>query len=380
MDLPYDSSRLDRLMDEAGADVLLVGTRHNIRYLCGGYYYHFYARFTAVAQAVYTPLLGIPKNQPDKAFFVGIAGEVGQINDQDVWVPEFISAGANVRPNPIASAQKTAEAIKARGLEKGTIATEFHFLASTTMDCLRKELPDATFIEVMPIMEELRAIKTPEELAIMNRITQADSEAIQESFRNSPQGATTFEIASMVEQEMTKRGLLFLWVFTCAGNTMLRSPSEKVWEMGEVLHLDAGGAYDDYLTDVCRMGVRGEPTPLADEIYKACLSTQDKVRAAIKPGAVCGDLFEFGNKTFGETDFGDLGYFIIHGVGLVSHELPRFAQGVERKLEEGMVISVETDVRHPDVGYVKIEDTVAVTADGCVGMGDLGRENWAIVD
>ena len=150
--------------------------------------------------------------------------------------------------------------------------------------------------------------------------------------------------------------------------------------MGEVLHLDAGGAYDDYLTDVCRMGVRGEPTPLADEIYKACLSTQDKVRAAIKPGAVCGDLFEFGNKTFGETDFGDLGYFIIHGVCLVSHELPRFAQGVERKLEEGMVISVETDVRHPDVGYVKIEDTVAVTADGCVGMGDLGRENWAIVD
>lgn len=380
MQLPYDNSKLDRLMDEAGADILLVGTRHNIRYLCGGYYFHFYERFTAIAQGAYTPLLGIVKNRPDQAFFVGIAGEVGQIEDQNVWVPEFINAGANVRPNPTTSAEKAAEAIRARGLGKGAIATEFDFLPSTAVDCLRKELPGAAFIEAMPIMEEIRAIKTPEELAIMSRITHADSEAIQETFRNAPKGSTTLEIASMVEREMTNRGLLFLWVFTCAGNKMLRAPSGKVWERGEVLHLDAGGACGDYLTDVCRMGVRGEPTPLADEIYKACLVTQDKVREAIKPGAICGDLYEYGNKVLEETGFSDLGNFVIHGVGLVSHELPRFAPGVERKLEEGMVISVETDVRHPDEGYIKIEDTVAVTAGGCEGMGDLGRDNWAVVD
>ena len=42
-----------------------------------------------------------------------------------------------------------------------------------------------------------------------------------------------------------------------------------------------------------------------------------------------------------------------------------------------MVLSIETDVRHPEVGYVKIEDTVAVTADGCEGLGGLCREEWA---
>jgi Xaa-Pro aminopeptidase len=376
MQLPYDNSKLDRLMDEAGADILLVGTRHNIRYLCGGYYYHFYERFTAIAQGAYTPMLGIPKGQPSKAFFVGIAGEVGQIEDQNIWVPEFINAGANVRPNSVTSAEKAAEAIKARGLDKGTIATEADFFSSIAIDCLRRELSGATFIEAIPIMEELRAIKSPEELAIMSRITHADSEAIQETFHNAPKGSTTREIAHMVEREMTNRGLLF----PGGGNTMLRAPSGKVWEKGEVLHLDAGGAESDYLTDVCRMGVRGEPTPLADEIYKACLATQDKVREAIKPGAVCGDLYELGNKALEETGHGDLVNFIIHGVGLVSHELPRFASGVERQLEEGMVISVETDVRHPDEGYIKIEDTVAVTAGGCEGMGDLGRGNWAIVN
>jgi Xaa-Pro aminopeptidase len=378
MQLPYDSPKLDSLMEEAGADVLLVGTRHNVRYLCGGYYYHFYERFTAISQAVYTPLLGIPKNQPDKAFYVGIAGEIGQIQDRNIWVPEFINAGANVQPNPITSAEKTAEAIKARGLAKATIATEFHFLPSTAMDCLKNELPGATFVEATPIMEEMRAIKAPEELEIIRRITQADSEAIQGTFRNTPKDSTIHEIARILEREMTNRGLLFLWVFTCAGNTMLRAPSGKVWERGEVLHLDAGGSEGDYLTDVCRMGVRGEPTLLADEIYKACLTTQDKVRAAIKPGAVCGDIYEYGNKALKETGHHELGNFIIHGAGLVSHELPRFASGVERKLEEGMVISIETDVRHPEEGYIKIEDTVAVTAQGCEGMGDLGRDNWVV--
>jgi len=39
-----------------------------------------------------------------------------------------------------------------------------------------------------------------------------------------------------------------------------------------------------------------------------------------------------------------------------------------------MVISIETGIRHPEVGYVKIEDTVAVTPSGCEGLGGLGRD------
>ena len=65
---------------------------------------------------------------------------------------------------------------------------------------------------------------------------------------------------------------------------------------------------------------------------------------------------------------------------MVSHEQPYFGPGVERALEEGMVVSIETDIRHPEVGYVKVEDAVAVTADGYEPLGDLGREDWVVVD
>jgi Xaa-Pro aminopeptidase len=43
-----------------------------------------------------------------------------------------------------------------------------------------------------------------------------------------------------------------------------------------------------------------------------------------------------------------------------------------------MVLSIETEFLHPEVGHVKIEDAVAVTADGCEGLGDLGRD-WFVV-
>jgi Xaa-Pro aminopeptidase len=63
----------------------------------------------------------------------------------------------------------------------------------------------------------------------------------------------------------------------------------------------------------------------------------------------------------------------------VPYEEPLFSPPSERLLASGMVLSVETDFLHPEVGHVKIEDAVIVTDEGCEGLGDLGRE-WQIVD
>ncbi len=371
---PYDSAKLDRLMDEAGVDLILTNTQHSARYLTGGYFYHFHARFEAMGAGRYMALCGIPRGASDHAFLVGEKREIGQAKDQNLWIPELIPAERNAT----ALARAAAAAIRERGRGSGTIAVEMEFLPANAMNTLAEELPGARFTEANGILEELRAVKTPEELDVFRRITQADAEVIREVFQSAQPGATTRDIARAVEDGMTRRGLHFLWAFTCAGNGMLRAPSGKVWGPGEVLHIDAGGESGGYLTDVGRMGVRGGPSPLADELFKACLATLDGVRGEIRAGAVCGELYDSGFKHLADTGHGEWGEFIIHGVGMVSHELPRFGPGVERKLEAGMVVSIETDIRHPEVGYVKIEDTVAVTAEGVEGLGDLGREAWYI--
>jgi Xaa-Pro aminopeptidase len=72
------------------------------------------------------------------------------------------------------------------------------------------------------------------------------------------------------------------------------------------------------------------------------------------------------------------GRFVAHGIGMVSHEQPEITPTNARPLEAGMVLSIETEFIHPEVGHVKIEDAVAVTGSGCEGLGDRGRE-WQIV-
>ena len=65
-------------------------------------------------------------------------------------------------------------------------------------------------------------------------------------------------------------------------------------------------------------------------------------------------------------------------MGLVSHEAPRLTYGrddMDKPLEAGMVLSIETTLHHPRRGFIKLEDTIAVTAEGWEAYGDTGR-SW----
>ena len=68
-------------------------------------------------------------------------------------------------------------------------------------------------------------------------------------------------------------------------------------------------------------------------------------------------------------------------MGLVSHEAPRLTSNgpvpyddydAHRPLEAGMVVSVETTLAHPQRGFIKLEDTVVVTDEGCEIFGEGG--------
>ena len=80
-------------------------------------------------------------------------------------------------------------------------------------------------------------------------------------------------------------------------------------------------------------------------------------------------------------------HFTAHGMGLVSHEAPHLSGKdlpypglhAQRPLEPGMVISIETEIWNKEVGFVKLEDTVAVTENGWEAYGDKERD-WVVVE
>lgn len=149
-----------------------------------------------------------------------------------------------------------------------------------------------------------------------------------------------------------------------------------------MLSLDSGGNYRGYIGDLARMAVLGDP----DAELKDCLAEIEAVQraafAAVRPGALGGEIYVAAERQLSQISQRGCTDFLAHGMGLVSHEAPRLtAKGpipyddtdARLSLEPGMVVSIETTMKHPKRGFIKLEDTVAVTATGHEIFGEGGR-------
>jgi Xaa-Pro aminopeptidase len=145
-----------------------------------------------------------------------------------------------------------------------------------------------------------------------------------------------------------------------------------------------------WIGDLARMGVVGEPTPELTGALAEIDAIQMAAREPIRAGAIGKAIYEAAEAVQAEQPHGDDIDFVAHGVGMVSHEAPRLAPEPtnphrypaahrDLPLEAGMVVSIETTLVSRGLGYVKLEDTVAVTASGCEGYGD-GERDWHIID
>src|SRR5436853_5454582 len=86
--IPFDSDRLDRLMEDAGIDVLLASSKHNVQYLRGGHRAFFFESMDAMGLSRYLPILVYPKGAAHKAAYFGHRMEGYQKDNEPFWVAE----------------------------------------------------------------------------------------------------------------------------------------------------------------------------------------------------------------------------------------------------------------------------------------------------
>jgi len=84
------------------------------------------------------------------------------------------------------------------------------------------------------------------------------------------------------------------------------------------------------------------------------------LRAAVRPGVKCSDLYRMCMRQFDEEGLTPLTRQAGHGLGRAVHEPPFLVENNDRPLEPGMVINIEPTVRIQGVGSVNIEDTLVV--------------------
>ena len=376
--IPFDHVRLDRLMDEAGIDLIVATSKHNAQYLLGGHRAHFFDYMDATGITRYLPVFVYPKGKPEKAAYIGHRLEKFQQQVAPLWTPETRTDTAG----SVDAMQKAVDTIRKSGLPTKRIAVEFGFLPYDAALVLRAAFPDADWVDALYVLERQRAKKSPEELVKLRFASEAVIASMQAVIAAHGPGTSKSDIVEALRREETDRGLTFEYCLITCGTSMNRAGSAQVWGEGDIMSLDSGGNYHGYIGDVCRMAIQGEPDAELEDLLGEIESIQRAAMAPMRAGVLGAEIYAAGEALRTRSKHHNNLDFLAHGMGLVSHEAPRLtdrgpvpypAADADRPLEAGMVVSVETTLMHPTRGFIKLEDTVVVTDAGHEVYGDALR-------
>jgi Xaa-Pro dipeptidase len=272
------------------------------------------------------------------------------------------------------------------------------------LDRFRKYFPCQGVASLDRQVAQVRAVKSPYELALLERAGAIHRQILEEGV--APllcEGISEADFACDLFSLMVRRGhqgvvrfglfnadiavgqigfgedSLYPTSFDGPGGCVGIGPAAPVLgsrdrrlQKGDLVFVDIGCAVEGYHTDKTMVYMFGRPLP--DEAIAAhhhCVQIQRELAALLKPGAVPSEIYAAvmaglepgflqNFMGFGDRRSGFLG----HGVGLQIDEIPVLAEGFDEPLAAGMVLALEPKKGIPGVGLVGIEDTFMVTPEG----------------
>lgn len=240
--------------------------------------------------------------------------------------------------------------------------------------------PQATLKDASSAVGTLRSIKSPGELALLQKAIDASIDAHFAAMRLMHSGLYEYQVAAKMVEIHSYAGCeteaYAPIVGTGLNSTVLHyNKLDRLIDGGDVVLLDVAGQYSGYAADITRtLPADGKFTPRQREIYEIVLGAQNAAMAAIKPGMTLGGpastslqkiAADYINSHGKDKEGHSLGKYFTHGLshhlGLDVHD----PSGPYRPLEAGMVITVEPGIYIPEENIgVRVEDDVLVTPNG----------------
>ena len=276
-------------------------------------------------------------------------------------------------PNDEMPIQALVRALQEKGLAKGRLGLDELNMNSSRMNELREASPQASFISASEIFQEIRMIKTTEELERVRISSQINEEALRAMMGLVREGVTQREFYEYYRRSVTARGAeLRLW--SCGHGTASVDnfpPTQVKMKRGDIIRFDTGCIYASYFSDTGRTGVLGEPNQKLVDRYRAIAAGMREALALVKPGVMASSVFDATIRVVCQE--GMAGYrrhHCGHSIGLEDHEPPLIASSSslpgfkDYPLEKGMVLCMEVPYYELGFGGIQIEDTILVTEDG----------------
>lgn len=222
-------------------------------------------------------------------------------------------------------------------------------------------------------LRKLRCIKDADEIALLKTAADLGSEGFDFLCNSLAPGISELQLALELDIFWKRKGsksLAFDPIIAFGPNSSMPhyKPSNQRLKEGDNVLLDIGVNVKHYHSDMTRVVFFGQRSKKVQEIYAIVREAQQRALRLCKPGTSVKALDAAARNYIAEKGYGEhFTHNLGHGVGLEIHEAPMLSQkGPDRnvKLEEGMVITIEPGIYLPDIGGVRLEDCVAITANG----------------
>ena len=217
-----------------------------------------------------------------------------------------------------------------------------------------------------PLVEELRAVKEPAEVELLQRAVDLGDEAFTEVARRIEPGWTETQVAWEIEKHAREHGAEAMSFHTIVaagpwGAMAHAQPRERAIEAGQPIVIDMGVRVHGYCSDMTRTIVAGEADGQFQRIYDIVLSAQLTAEELVRSGMKGEEAHSLAQNVIDEAGYGDkFGHGLGHGVGLLIHEAPRLTKTSRDELKDGMVVTIEPGIYIPGWGGIRIEDMLVI--------------------
>ena len=262
-----------------------------------------------------------------------------------------------------------ADVIKEKHLENRRIGIELNYLMATYYQELITLLPNAEFVQCARIFDQVRAIKELREIKQLSYAGLNTVRAMEAAVRMSRVGDSENDLAVRIIKNMFDNGCQAI-EFMCLGSGRRSemahcSPSPDVrLEDGSVIHIDYGGRFNHYNSDIARGILIGKPNEKHLDVYKRLTNCYVRGIEQLRPGARACDIYQFTKEQFEKEKIPFTMSLVGHGLGIGVHELPMLVPSETKGLEEDMMLCYELRTIVDGHRY-HIEDLIHITEKGC---------------
>lgn len=257
---------------------------------------------------------------------------------------------------------------------------------------MRERFPLHNFERAAPIMQRLRSVKHPLEVEYMKHAIEISNKMFQRVLKFVKPGVKEYEVEAEVIHEFVRNGATghsFTPIVASGKNacTLHYIDNAGVCNDGELLLLDTGADYGNYISDMTRtFPVNGRFTPRQKEVYNAVLRVMREAKKMLKPGVLLMEYHAEVCKVM-EKELIDLKLLTLDDIKKQNPAWPAFKKyymhgtshflGLDvhdvgmryEPMQAGMMFSCEPGIYIPEEGIgIRLENEILITSTGCIDL------------